>query len=593
MSLFTIVLTISLVLGILPQTNSHLNLYMDPRETLRLLGIKSAELYYVRNGIINSYALSFEMPINYDVTEIYFTWQSLQKSPPMLYNLRFNVSNSRAMGDPRANITSEGYVPNSLSVFKVEFPCTGMISGEVRVNMQLNISIFSASNLTVLNFVRRKMCIKDKSHRSFLGDGEVQVDNPKIAPTSANISYHVSKTKDQPASSDTTMSTHVFYIAVGCACGVILLIALAVAVYYLNTQKSASRGYNERIKYYDTNTSSQALTKQQSQSFIRPETPLENSVKGSVRNYPCGPSPIPELCPLEPIEILSSIAISRERISLKDVLLEGTFGKIYRGTLLSEGDNHFGADQEIIVKTVTDQARHDQVHLFLTEGCMMKGQVNPNIYPIIGSCVGDDLPPYIIYPDATGGNLKKFLLQCRVSDTGSHCPLSTQQLVFMALQIIKGIQFLHRKRIIHKDVAARNCVIDGDYVVKLTDNALSRDLFPSDYNCLGDNENRPVKWLALEAIVERRFSFASDVWAFGVTVWEMLTLGQIPYAEIDPFEMAAYLREGYRIAQPMNCPDELFTVLAYCWNTNPDDRPKFSQLLICLQDFYTALGRYV
>lgn len=593
MSLFTIVLTISLVLGILPQTNSHLNLYMDPRETLRLLGIKSAELYYVRNGIINSYALSFEMPINYDVTEIYFTWQSLQKSPPMLYNLRFNVSNSRAMGDPRANITSEGYVPNSLSVFKVEFPCTGMISGEVRVNMQLNISIFSASNLTVLNFVRRKMCIKDKSHRSFLGDGEVQVDNPKIAPTSANISYHVSKTKDQPASSDTTMSTHVFYIAVGCACGVILLIALAVAVYYLNTQKSASRGYNERIKYYDTNTSSQALTKQQSQSFIRPETPLENSVKGSVRNYPCGPSPIPELCPLEPIEILSSIAISRERISLKDVLLEGTFGKIFRGTLLSEGDNHFGADQEIIVKTVTDQARHDQVHLFLTEGCMMKGQVNPNIYPIIGSCVGDDLPPYIIYPDATGGNLKKFLLQCRVSDTGSHCPLSTQQLVFMALQIIKGIQFLHRKRIIHKDVAARNCVIDGDYVVKLTDNALSRDLFPSDYNCLGDNENRPVKWLALEAIVERRFSFASDVWAFGVTVWEMLTLGQIPYAEIDPFEMAAYLREGYRIAQPMNCPDELFTVLAYCWNTNPDDRPKFSQLLICLQDFYTALGRYV
>ena len=593
MPLFTAVLTISLVLEFLPQTYSYLNLYMDPKETLRLLGIKSAELYYVRNGIINSYALSFEMPINYDVQEIYFTWQSLRQSPPMLYNLRFNVSNSRAMSEPRANITSEGNVPNTLSVFKVQFPCTGMISGEVRVNMQLNISIFSASNLTVLNFVRRKMCIKDKSHRSFLGEGEVHMDNPKILPTPPNISYLKPNALDIPPSNDTAMSTHVFYIAVGCACGVILLIALAVAVYYLNTQKNATRGYNERIKYYDTNSSSQALTKQQSQSFIRPETPLENSIKGSVRNYSCGPSPIPELCPLEPIEVLTEIAISRERISLKEVLLEGTFGKIYSGTLLSEGDNQFGADQEIIVKTVTDQARQDQVHLFLTESCMMKGQVNPNIYPIIGSCIEDGLPPYIIYPDATGGNLKKFLLQCRLSDTGSHCPLSTQQLVFMALQIIRGIQFLHRKRIIHKDIASRNCVIDGDCVVKITDNALSRDLFPSDYNCLGDNENRPVKWLALESIVERRFSFASDVWSFGVTVWEMLTLGQIPYGEIDPFEMAAYLREGYRIAQPMNCPDELFTVLAYCWNTNPDDRPKFSQLLICLQDFYTALGRYI
>lgn len=597
MSPFTIILTISLVLGFLPKTNSHLNLYLDPKETLRLLGIKSSELYYVRNGIINNYALSFEMPINYDVKEIYFTWQSLRQTPAMLFSLRFNVSNSRAMSQPRANITSDGYVPNTLSVFKVEFPCTGKISGEVIVNMQLNISIFSASNLTVLNLVRRKMCLKDKVQQSFLDEGSVQVDTPKVFPTPPNISHAVHKgmsnTLDQPPSKETAMSTHVFYIAVGCACGVILLIALAVAVYYLNTQKNSSRGYNERIKYYDTNSSSQALTKQQSQSFIRPETPMDNSIKGSIRNFSCGPSPIPELCPPEPAEVLNEIAIGRERISLKEVLLEGTFGRIYEGILLSDDQNQFPVDQEIIVKTVTDQAREDQVQLFLSESCMMKSQVNTNIYPVIGSCIGDGLLPYIIYPNTTVGNLKKFLLQCRVSDTGSHCPMSTQQIVFMALQIIKGIQFLHRKRIIHKDIAARNCVIDGDCVIKITDNALARDLFPSEYNCLGDNENRPVKWLAVEAIVERRFSFPSDVWSFAVTVWEMLTLGQIPYSEIDPFEMAGYLREGYRIAQPMNCPDELFTVLSYCWNTNPDDRPKFSQLLICLQDFYTALGRYV
>ncbi|OBS68775.1 hypothetical protein A6R68_02689, partial [Neotoma lepida] len=85
--------------------------------------------------------------------------------------------------------------------------------------------------------------------------------------------------------------------------------------------------------------------------------------------------------------------------------------------------------------------------------------------------------------------------------------------------------------------------IDDTLQVKITDNALSRDLFPMDYHCLGDNENRP--------------------WAFGVTLWELMTLGQTPYVDIDPFEMAAYLKDGYRIAQPINCPDELVKEFRY------------------------------
>lgn len=93
--------------------------------------------------------------------------------------------------------------------------------------------------------------------------------------------------------------------------------------------------------------------------------------------------------------------------------------------------------------------------------------------------------------------------------------------------------------------------------VQVTDNALSRDLFPSDYHCLGDNENRPIKWLALESLLHKTFSPSSDVWSFGVLLWELTTLAQQPYVEIDPFEMAAYLKDGYRLAQPVNCPDEL------------------------------------
>ncbi|KAL3848066.1 hypothetical protein ACJMK2_018948 [Sinanodonta woodiana] len=588
------------LLGIIARAYGNLNLYMDANETFRLLGI-TAELYYVRTGIINNYALSFNLPIPVKINTLYFTWQSLRIPPPdMYYSMKITVDNPRALRQPATNIDSEGTVPNTLSVFKIDFQCTGMLSTEVNVNIQMNISIFSASNLTVLNFKRRKMCLKDDSHLF----RELSTPQPNLY-RGQNLSNNFQQETKQQLSSTLGTSTHVFYIAIGCACAFILLIALAVAVYYLNTQKTGSRAYAEKIS--DT-SSSQALT-QQTQSFLRADTPSKSITSSSFRNFPRGISPIPQLRgseltlqemikPQDVKSVLAEIAIERSRISLSDVLMEGTFGRIYRGTLLSEdssqyGENEFGADQEIVVKTVTDQARMDQVQLFLFESCMMKGLVHQNIFPIIGATVDGLGQPLTIYPYTSEGNLKKFIQQCRTSECGSHYALSTQQLVYIAIQIVRGIQFLHRKKIIHKDISTRNCVIDSDLSIRITDNALSRDLFPGDYDCLGDNENRPVKWLAVEAIVERRYSTASDVWAFGVTLWELMTMGQQPYGDIDPFEMAAYLQEGYRIAQPMNCPDELFAVMACCWATNPDERPKFSQLLACLHDFYTALGRYI
>jgi len=80
---------------------------------------------------------------------------------------------------------------------------------------------------------------------------------------------------------------------------------------------------------------------------------------------------------------------------------------------------------------------------------------------------------------------------------------------------------------------------------------------------LGDNENRPVKWLALESLLKKEFTQSSDVWCYGVTLWELMTLGQQPYFEVDPFEMAAYLMDGYRLFQPINCPDKLYVLTVF------------------------------
>lgn len=99
--------------------------------------------------------------------------------------------------------------------------------------------------------------------------------------------------------------------------------------------------------------------------------------------------------------------------------------------------------------------------------------------------------------------------------------------------------------------------IDEQLQVKLADSSLARDLFPEDYSCLGDSENRPIKWLALETLQKKSFSEASDTWAFGVLMWELCTLARQPYQEIVNDDMEQFLSEGYRLAQPVNCPDEL------------------------------------
>jgi len=99
--------------------------------------------------------------------------------------------------------------------------------------------------------------------------------------------------------------------------------------------------------------------------------------------------------------------------------------------------------------------------------------------------------------------------------------------------------------------------LDEESYVKICDSALSRDLFPDDYDCLGDNENRPLKWLSLESLQKRVYATQGDVWALGVTYWELVTLAQMPHEEVDIFELTNYLAAGFRLEQPVNCPDEL------------------------------------
>ncbi|NP_001161648.1 Ryk-like tyrosine kinase [Saccoglossus kowalevskii] len=380
-------------------------------------------------------------------------------------------------------------------------------------------------------------------------------------------------------------STSVFYIAVGVVCGVIFLIAMIVAFVHVQSMKPSDRvsenGSSVHLPHHPVNPYNKVDNK-------------TNNLNGRVYNDMNRFYPAKELTTDEFKTKLKNIAIERSQITLGDILQEGTFGRIYHGyvvTSTKDSESQHEEEIEVFIKTVTDQASEEQRSLLIKESCMLHELNHRSILPIMYVCLEDEKQPLILLAHMQYGNLKHFLKNGRISD--AHQGLSTRDLVYMGIQITRGMQYLGKQKIVHRDLATRNCVIDEDYNVKITDNALARDLFPQDYTCLGDNENRPVKWLAIESLIEKKYLPTSDVWSFGVTLWELMTLGQTPYADVDPFEMAAYLKNGYRMAQPANCPDELFSVMACCWALSPGDRPTFAHLLSILMDFHRALGIYI
>lgn len=241
---------------------------------------------------------------------------------------------------------------------------------------------------------------------------------------------------------------------------------------------------------------------------------------------------------------ITELTLQRCRVRLSSLLQEGTYGKVYRGT--------YNDTEDVIVKTVSAQASPLQVSLLLQEGMSLYGASHESIHSVLGVSIEDHMAPYLVYSAQMNTRNLKLFLQDNYT-----MRFSTIQIVRMALQLAQGLEHLHRHGLVHKDVATRNCVINDQLRVQLSDNSLSRDLFPGDYFCLGDSENRPIRWMAVEAIQNNKFSETSDSWAFGVLLWELCTRARQPYAEIDAFEMEQYLTDGFRLTQPTNCPDEL------------------------------------
>ncbi|KAG9478186.1 hypothetical protein GDO78_013279 [Eleutherodactylus coqui] len=276
-------------------------------------------------------------------------------------------------------------------------------------------------------------------------------------------------------------------------------------------------------------------------------------------------------------EKLRDVMVDRHKLTLGKTLGEGEFGSVMEGQL-----NQDDYILKVAVKTMKIAiCTRTEMEDFLSEAVCMKEFDHPNVMRLIGVCLqnteNEGYPsPVVILPFMKHGDLHSFLLYSRLGDAPLYLP--TQMLVKFMTDIASGMEYLSSKNFIHRDLAARNCMLNENMNVCVADFGLSKKIYNGDYYRQGRIAKMPVKWIAIESLADRVYTTKSDVWSFGVSMWEIATRGQTPYPGVENSEIYDYLRQGNRLKQPPDCLDGLYELMASCWQLNSKDRPSFETL---------------
>uniref|UniRef100_A0A8C4WHT8 Ephrin type-A receptor 1 n=1 Tax=Gopherus evgoodei TaxID=1825980 RepID=A0A8C4WHT8_9SAUR len=264
-------------------------------------------------------------------------------------------------------------------------------------------------------------------------------------------------------------------------------------------------------------------------------------------------------------------------ITMENVIGEGEFGEVYRGTLRLPGKERI----VVAIKTLKSTYSDSQWWNFLREATIM-GQFNHHNIVHLEGVVTKRKPMMIITEYMENGALDTFLRE-------NEEKFSSVQLVVMLQGIASGMTYLSDRNYVHRDLAARNILVTHSLQCKVSDFGLSRIL---ENDVEGTYETKggkiPIRWTAPEAIAHRIFTSASDVWSYGIVMWEVLSFGDKPYGDMTNQEVMKSIEDGYRLPPPVDCPSILYELMKGCWSHDRMRRPRFQEIQGQLEHFISS-----
>ncbi|XP_053167652.1 proto-oncogene tyrosine-protein kinase receptor Ret isoform X2 [Hemicordylus capensis] len=281
----------------------------------------------------------------------------------------------------------------------------------------------------------------------------------------------------------------------------------------------------------------------------------------------------------------------RKNLVLGKTLGEGEFGKVVKATAFRlKGKAGYTT---VAVKMLKENASNSELRDLLSEFNLLKQVNHPHVIKLYGAC-SQDGPLYLIVEYAKYGSLRSFLRESRkvgpsyvgndanrnssYLDNPDERALTMGDLISFAWQISRGMQYLAEMKLVHRDLAARNVLVAEGRKMKISDFGLSRDVYEEDSYVKRSKGRIPVKWMAIESLFDHIYTTQSDVWSFGVLLWEIVTLGGNPYPGIAPERLFNLLKTGYRMEKPENCSEEMYNLMLRCWKQEPDKRPTFAEI---------------
>nr|XP_057911068.1 tyrosine-protein kinase ABL1 isoform X3 [Doryrhamphus excisus] len=329
-------------------------------------------------------------------------------------------------------------------------------------------------------------------------------------------------------------------------------------------QRSISLRYEGRVYHYRINTASDGKLYVSSESRFNTLAELVHHhstvADGLITtlHYPAPKRNKPTIYGVSPN--YDKWEMERTDITMKHKLGGGQYGEVYEGVWKKY-------NLTVAVKTLKEDTM--EVEEFLKEAAVMKEIKHPNLVQLLGVCTREP-PFYIITEFMTHGNLLDYLRECNREE------VNAVVLLYMATQISSAMEYLEKKNFIHRDLAARNCLVGENHLVKVADFGLSR-LMTGDTYTAHAGAKFPIKWTAPESLAYNKFSIKSDVWAFGVLLWEIATYGMSPYPGIDLSQVYELLEKDYRMDRPEGCPEKVYELMRACWRWNPLERPSFAE----------------